>query len=99
MSSSSSSISISSHEGSSTLDSGFPESSPETPSNSSSSSSDSNLDNGAGSQNSKSCWIPDFMHCRALTMSPLSQLQCFEIVIPPCENACSLETDDDITAR
>jgi hypothetical protein len=29
----------------------------------------------------------------------LRQLWHFEIVIPPCENACLLDTDDDMIAR
>src|SRR5216684_5669176 len=78
--------------------SGFPESPPEF-SSSSSCSSASNLDDGIGSRSSRSCCIPDLMHCNASTMSPLSRLRHFDIVMPPCENAHSMETDNDMTAR
>ena len=57
------------------------------------------FDDGAGSLKSKSCQIAHLIHCRASTMSPLRQLQHFDIVIPPCENALSLDTDDDKIAR
>jgi hypothetical protein len=59
----------------------------------------SNIDDGAGSLKSKSCQIAHLIHCRASTMSPLRQLRHFDIVSPPCENARSLDTDDDIIAR
>ena len=96
--SSSSSINRSSQENSSMSDSsGFPKSPPKISSKSSLSSSD--LDDRPGSQKSKSHQILHLMHCRASTMSPLRWLQSFDIVIPPCENACSLETDNNITAR
>jgi len=96
------SINSPSHEHPSTSD--HSPDSPESPPMSTSTSSSlvsaaSNTEEGAGSRKSKSCRIAHLIHWRASTISPLRQLRRFDIVIPPCEKARSLDTDDNIIAR
>jgi hypothetical protein len=57
----------------------------------------SKTDDEAGAGKTKSNQITHLMHYKASTMFPLRQLQSLLIVIPPWENACSLETEKDIT--
>ena len=54
---------------------------------------------GAGSWKSRLCQTAHLMICKASTMSPLRWFQHLLIVIPPCEEAHLLDTEDNMIDR
>ena len=63
------------------------------------SNSGSTAEDGRGSGKISSLLIEHLRNWTASTMSPFRRQHCLLIVIPPCENAHSLETEDAMIAR